>query len=235
MELEKLTYYFSSINNSIGFNIVLNIKNNSKFTIEMIKVICCIENHSNQPERCVVIKSELFIESNDSKLIDIETPLIVAEEVEKRSLKIELNITCYRRAYYDLGVSDLLKFRDCFKRLDVEREIGGGVNLLGLEYSQDDSHEESDNVQINVDGLFSNTTDVKIEELVFGMIVIGEMNEIITRSSSSTHIDPNSIKSISVRSTGIKSDRIKYIRLQHYLTVYIPIVNRIMNKLAVKE
>jgi len=118
---------------------------------------------------------------------------------------------------------------------DFSIEIGGGVNLLGLEYSQDDSHEESDNVQISVDGLFSNTTDIKIEELVFGMIVIGEMNEIITRSSSSTHIDLNSIKSISVRSTGIKSDRIKYIRLQHYLTIYIPVVNRIMNKLAVKE
>jgi len=235
MKLEKITYYVSSSNSNMVFNIDIDVENNTQFTIEMVKVSCCFADQDIQADNSFEAKTELFIEPNDSGLVNIEALLITAIESDKDKLKTTLNILAYRREYYDLGVSSALNAVNCLKDINTETEVGNGIHLLDLKYYQDDYYEENDSVQIGVDGVFYNATDVIIEDLVFGMHVIAENGEIITSSHVSEIIYSNIRKTVSIRCLGLKNGRIKGSKLQLYLSIYLPIIKKIITGIAIKE
>jgi len=235
MKLEKITYCVPSLNGSMVFNIDLDVENNTQFTIEMVKVSCCLADQDIQAGNSFEAKTELFIEPNDSGLVNIEALLNTAIESDKDKLKTTLNISAYRREYYDLGVSSALDTVNCLKHINSETEVGNGMYLLELKYYQDDSYEENDSVQIGVDGVFYNATDVIIEDFVFGIHVIAENGEIITSSHVSEIIYSNSRKAVSIRCSGLENGKIKGSKLQLYLSIYLPIIKKIITGLAIKE
>lgn len=235
MKLEKMTYYVSSTSSSMVFNIDINVENNTQFTIEMVKISCYLTDQDIQAGNSFEAKTELFIEPNDSGLVNIEVLLITPIENDKDKLKTTLNILAYRREYYDLGVSSALDIVNCLGHINLETEVGNGIHLLELKYYQDDSYEENDSVQIGVDGFFYNATDVIIEDFVFGMHVIAENGEIITSSHVSEIFYSNSSKTVSIRCSGLQNGKIKGSKLHLYLSIYLPIIKKIITGLAVKE
>ncbi len=235
MKLEKITYYDPPDSNSLVFNIDLNIENNTEFIVEMIKVACHLLDQDIKASKSFESKVELFVESNKAELVNIETLLIKSEKNNKDKLKVMLNICTYRREYYDLGAIGVLDKMGCVKVINTEIKQSSGVRLLKLKYCQYEAHEENDSVQIDVDAIFYNTTNIKIEDLVFGMHIIGDKNEIVASSSSSEVVDSNSKKNISIRCLSLKSGKIKRSKLWLYLSIYLPIITKTISGVAIKE
>ena len=235
MKLRRMNYYVPSDSSSMVFNIDLNIENHTEFIIEMVKVTCLLSDQGVEVSSSFESKTELFIESNNTELVNIETLFVKSVKRDKDELKTMLHVSAYRREYCDLGVFGILDEIDCVEAISAEVKLGCGVSLLKLKYCQYESHEENDSVQIDVDAIFHNTTGIEIEDLVFGMHIVGDKSEIIASSSSSKAIGPNGKKNISIRCLSLKSGRIKRSKLQFYLSIYLPIITKTISGIAIKE